>query len=72
MKKTQSDLILEHLKKGFEITPLEAARPPFSTMYLSSIIRDLRKEGHDIAVRRKPGKKYNFYFLVQKELKVGA
>lgn len=46
-KKTQKDMILEHLEKNGSITPLEAQKL-YGCMRLGARIWDLRHEGHEI------------------------
>jgi hypothetical protein len=47
MKKTQKDLILDHLNAGKTISPLEALNL-FSCFRLGARIWDLRKNGYEI------------------------
>lgn len=47
---TQKNKILKWLLRGRKLTPL-AALEKFQCLCLSSRIRDLRKEGHDIKTR---------------------
>jgi len=44
---SQNDLILEHLKSGKSITPLEALKL-FGCFRLSGRILELKRDGHDI------------------------
>jgi hypothetical protein len=46
-KSSQNDLILDHLKSGNTLTPLEAMYK-FNCLRLSGRILDLRKSGHHI------------------------
>lgn len=46
-KKTQKDMILEHLEAHGSITPLEAQKL-YGCMRLGARIWDLRHEGHEI------------------------
>lgn len=48
-KKTQKDMILEHLEKNGSITPLEAQRL-YGCMRLGARIWDLKREGHKFIV----------------------
>ncbi len=48
MKKSQRELILEHLKNHGKITSIEAI-DQYGATRLSSIIFNLRKEGYNIA-----------------------
>ena len=61
---SQSDLILEALKHGDRLTPLDALTR-FQCMRLASRISDLKKKGHAIHVRTiKDGKKsYAEYYM---------
>ncbi len=47
---SQIMLVLEHLKRGEEITPLEALNE-YGAFRLGAIIHKLKKEGYDIATR---------------------
>lgn len=47
MKKSQKQLVLEHLERGFSITSLEAWEK-YGCSRLACIIHNLRKEGYDI------------------------
>lgn len=47
---TQSEMILDHLKKGLYITPLEALEK-FGCFRLGARILDLRREGYDIKTK---------------------
>ena len=64
---TKEEVILEHLKNGYEITPLQASRPPFNTMYLASYIRNIIKRGYDIRSKRIKNRNYNIYYLFDKK-----
>jgi hypothetical protein len=46
-KRSQNDMILDYLKSGKSITPLEAL-DKFGCMRLGARIADLRREGHPI------------------------
>ena len=50
---TQAESILNHLKEGKSITPLEALYD-FGCFRLASRISDLKKAGHDIESKWKP------------------
>lgn len=52
MKQSQAHQILEYLKQGNAITPLDALRL-FGCFRLSARIADLRDCGHSIAMARK-------------------
>ena len=56
---SQSDAILEHLKAGNSITPVDALRD-FGCFRLAARIDDLRQRGHDIetVTEKRNGKKY--------------
>jgi hypothetical protein len=60
----QNDLILEYLKSGNSITPIEALNL-FGCFRLSARIYDLKKEGHDIKPVNitKNGKHFTRYYL---------
>lgn len=65
--KTQSAQILEHLRSGQTITPLEAL-DRYGCFRLGARIYDLKREGHDIRSRMVEGgegKKVARYLLVQ-------
>lgn len=47
---TQNEMILNHLVKGFSLTPRQALES-FGCMRLAARINDLRKEGHNIERR---------------------
>ncbi len=56
---TQAEAILEHLKLGFEITPLEALRV-FGCLRLGARIWELQRAGHRIESKfiKLPGGKH--------------
>jgi hypothetical protein len=62
--KTQNELILEHLRKGNSITPLDALNR-FGCFRLGARIWDLRKQGHNIIEKtvRNNGKHFSMYWL---------
>jgi len=64
MKKSQEQLILEYLRTGKSITPLDALRL-FGCMRLSGRIFDLKKKGHRIEEMDTEvnGKRFARYFL---------
>jgi hypothetical protein len=66
MRQTQNQQILEFLKGGRSITPIEALNH-IGCMRLASRISDLKKEGHDIKSEMvhssDTGKKYARYWL---------
>ena len=71
--KTQSKMILEHLKKGKEISQLEATKR-YGVLRLGAIIFNLRKDGYRIITRRvhAPNRyghssNYAVYKLIQEE-----
>lgn len=73
MKTTQTNAVLEHLKKGKEISQLEATKR-YGALRLGAIIFNLRKEGYQISTRRvhapnRYGNSSNYavYKLIQKE-----
>lgn len=61
---SQSDAILEHLKAGNSITPVDALRD-FGCFRLAARIDELRQRGHDIETiaEKRNGKKYARYAL---------
>ena len=65
--RSQSDLILEHMKKGLSITPMEAL-DLCGCWALSSRISDLRREGHGIVsqIVERDGKRFAKYSLAIK------
>ena len=64
MKKSQEDSILEHLKQGNRITPLDALYK-FGCFRLASRISDLKKQGLNIDSQmiHREGKKFKEYWL---------
>lgn len=65
-KRSQNQIILEHLQKNKHITPLEALGV-YGVYRLASRIDELRKAGHNIVterVRDLLGKQYARYSLV--------
>lgn len=68
-KVTQKDRILDHLKSGASLTPLEALQL-YGSMRLSAVIHDLKKEGWDIhtdmVFDAASGKSYARYKLIAK------
>jgi len=67
MRQSQSAAILEALKRGDQITSLEALEK-FGCMRLASRICDLRQDGHPIFSKtiknKQNGKRYKKYFMV--------
>jgi len=65
-KKSQKDKVLEFLKTGKSLTPLDAMNnPEIRSMRLAAIIFDLRDEGFRIINKNSTGKKrYAEYRLV--------
>jgi len=65
---SQCEQILEYLKKGNTITPLEAL-DRFGCFRLASRINDLKNQGHCIGMEMrlnlKTGKRYAEYFLLE-------
>ena len=63
-KLSQEEMILQHLKEGKAITPLEALNK-WGCFRLSGRIFDLRKEGHEIITTNitKGGKTFAEYSL---------
>lgn len=53
MNNNQLDQILEHLKQGKSITPIEALEL-FSCFRLSAVILKLRNAGYDIVTHHEP------------------
>lgn len=53
MNNTQLEQILEHLKQGKSITPIEAL-DLYGCFRLSAVILKLRKQGHDIVTHHEP------------------
>jgi len=66
--KNQNEMILDYLKKGNSITPIDALTH-FGCFRLGARIWDLRKQGHEIDMRfrRNGRKKFAEYWLKQKE-----
>ena len=68
-KRSQKDMVLDHLKSGQAITPLEALQW-FGAFRLSAIIYDLKKDGWDISTEmvndKRTGKSYAKYQLIAK------
>ena len=63
MQMTQKQSILDHLRSGKTITPLDALNL-YGSFRLSSIIHDLRQEGFNIKTElNKEGKHYAIYSL---------
>ena len=62
---SQNRQILDHLKQGFSITPLEALRR-FNCWALAQRISNLRKEGNNIKTTmvKKKNKRFASYKLV--------
>lgn len=63
---SQDDLILEHLKRGYPITAIEALNL-YRCFRLAARINDLRKRGYDIQTENieENGKRYARYFIPQ-------
>lgn len=61
---TQEEAILEHLKSGKSLTPVEALNF-YGCFRLAARIDDLRKSGHFIETEiiKKDGKKYARYYI---------
>jgi hypothetical protein len=61
-------MLLDYLKKGYSITPLEALRF-FGSLRLGALIFDLRSEGYDITTTlvRNDRKQYASYKLMTKQ-----
>lgn len=66
MTETQNKLILDALKRGERITPLDAL-DRFGCLRLSGRICDLRRAGHRIKTHTvsENGKRYACYYLEQ-------
>jgi hypothetical protein len=66
MSKTQSEMILSHLKSKKAITPLEALTK-YGCLRLAARIRDLRDSGHTILTENVTanGKRFAKYRLMQ-------
>lgn len=64
----QTNEILEHLKRGLSITPLEALQK-YGCMRLGARIWDLHKEGYDIRCElvNDNGKRYARYYMPRQE-----
>jgi hypothetical protein len=58
MKLTQRQQILDHLKRGDSITPLEALSL-YGSLRLGAVIFVLKKEGYDIASKLVKRGRYN-------------
>tara|TARA_Y100000592_G_scaffold84693_1_gene135894 strand:+ start:302 stop:580 length:279 start_codon:yes stop_codon:yes gene_type:complete len=67
-KLTQKEMILQHLKEGKSITPIDALRK-FGCFRLSDRIFVLRKEGNDITTNyiTKGGKTFAEYILEENQ-----
>lgn len=64
-KVSQADLILDRLKRGCSITPIEALRD-FDCFRLGARIYDLKQAGHPIRaeiIENKKGKRYAKYSI---------
>ena len=61
-KKSQNQLILEHLKLNKEITPLEALKL-YGCFRLGARIAELREEGYYIRTSIPKGERYAVYTL---------
>lgn len=64
MTDSQCAAILEHLKLGLSVTPMDAIRR-WQCLRLAARIKELRKRGHEIdsVWERSNGKRYCRYFL---------
>jgi len=64
--KSQNEAILQHLKKGKKITPLDALEK-FGCFRLAARISDLRKDGHIISTENvnKDGKTFASYKYIK-------
>jgi len=64
--KSQNERILQHLKKGRKITPLDALEK-FGCFRLAARISDLRKDGHVISTENltKDGKTFASYKYIK-------
>jgi len=60
-KKTQKQRILNDLKGGLHITPMDALKE-HGCFRLAAVVFDLRKEGHNI-MKKVNGKKHATYYL---------
>ena len=69
MINSQADMILEHLKHGYTITPIEALNK-FRCMRLGARIWDLKKRGYKIDTEfvESGKKRYASYKLVQENI----
>jgi hypothetical protein len=70
LNKTQKDSVRAHLRKGLEITPLDALEQ-YNIFRLAAIIFDLKREGLRIKtnkVKNRYGKKFASYKLIQEEV----
>lgn len=65
-RKSKKSAVLDYLKTGASLTPLEAMQiPEIRSMRLAAIIFDLRDEGYKIINKNKSGKKnYAEYRLI--------
>ena len=65
-KKSKKESVLEYLKSGQSLTPLDAMQnPDIRSMRLAAIIFELRDEGYTIINKNSTGKKkYAEYRLV--------
>ena len=66
MKKSQNKLILEYLKKGHSITPIEAL-VMFDCWALAQRIAYLRNKGHNIEMNmiESHGKRFAMYKIIK-------
>ena len=55
MKQSQNNMILDYLRTHRSITPKEAEKM-FGCMRLAARIKELRDDGHNIVMEKKPGK----------------
>lgn len=73
MTESQNKQILDYLKSGKSLTPLEALSL-FDCWALSSRIANLKQEGYDIVTEmindEKTGKRYAKYHLISDQLKL--
>ena len=68
MTPTQNERILQHLKSGNSITPLEALQW-YGCMRLAARVLDLRESGHNVIsvpMKLRNGKRVACYRLLQK------
>ena len=65
-KKTQKQRILNDLKNGCNVTPMDALRD-HGCFRLAAVIHDLRKDGHVIKHRHN-GKRWASYYLESRNL----